>query len=273
MFLLLSECSGYVIGNKCQPMMGYVTAYVEHARVPSPSDKEMVASTLLETLNLGMKQNIYSMGAVQKVVYVGTRQIVSGVHESANTGNETIGKSPLEIALVCGGSVLLLLLLIPVIVVSSRRRRKSSQSTRIILEPSVEDSDCENTVFSDEPTHSRRKYRLKPSKAKPAQLQLNSQQSLEGAEMSGSLAAMDALALKAQRRICSNDASSIPQSTPPSRRKEGPSTPQTIPDTSWNNSSASLDHHVLSKANLSCVQNHRTGAPPSTVSPKRNNSR
>lgn len=286
-------------------MVGYMKIYLERARV---TDAEAVAisDAVLIAIENGMQSNVYAKGAIKNLVYVGDRTpppppsqpeslppllpsppppvvtvpVPASKEEplpsSLASGKRGLGNT--EIGLIAGASALAFLAALLALCFCMRRRNKESTTNESIPKEKLGD---EEDGAMDSSSKAGHRGRNSHKKVAPA---IVLQKSLEGAEIPGSLAAMDELALKPQIRRDEDDVKmyadsndgSVPLTPPRVNRTVQTSSSCSTPNSGGRDSSGdgSVDYPLpmfptLSPVPLSPVRNQKTGYSPSRVSPKR----
>jgi hypothetical protein len=285
-------------------MTGQMTLQIEKERV-TPSEEVLLQTALLEAIESGMENGIYIKGSVTKLAFIGSRSSLStptAVSEEASPtmkksirsgGNGGLGAT--EISLISVASILLVLLIAIALLLLARRSKKvksansprNSPGRKVALD---DDSENPETIGDgrSEWDNTSEKIRAAPPIAR--------QYSLEGSEIPGSLAALDALALKPQfprlNEPCFSSSADegygrSPPRTPPKINRDSrtnrppppppPPRPQPIQSEGRSPDPEQEDQikHSFSSAStqsevpLSPVRNKKSGVSPSQVSPKR----
>ena len=171
-------------GSTCIPIKGYITATVDSSASATVQDNVMRG--LLKVVRQGMQDDIYVSGNVRKVSFIGARTDSSngfatdGVR-AADTNSQKQGLSGIGIAFLCIGSVLFIALI--ALFIRRRQRRKSEERDMVFHDATMEAARkraLELGEQGDEEYHSRG-----PGLT-----------GIEGADIPGSLANKDELALK-----------------------------------------------------------------------------
>jgi hypothetical protein len=298
-------------GTECQAVEGSLTLYLEGARV-SP-DKQEILDTLdaiktgvLRAIQAGMDTHVYSKGAVQRLVFIGNRTVGSDPSEIAPVMIEeiTVESDPSEIApvmiegiqgvlvpaeggstglggatigAIAGASGFVLIAAVLALLLAKRRKSESGNVSKTRLDEDEEGYGRGREVaIIVGNRHRTGQKRVAPT--------LDTQYSLEGAEIPGSLAAMDALALKPQTEgIEVGDEDGIP--LPPAIPRLVNSSSSSLIENSSSSFGSKIRQGSLASqmekrqdiqarltfptAPLSPVRNSDTGISPSKVSPMR----
>lgn len=276
-------------GTSCETMVGYMKVYVERARVLE-GEVDSISDAVLNALEIGMKANVYSKGAIRNLVFIGERPpLLKPVNvsreepplalEASTTSEENnSGMSNTTIGLLAAVSASLFLLAL-LLLFLCLRRKKGDSTDQCLPTAKLDEEDGAMDISSNSG-----RWRRRNGQNKVAPIATNG--SLEGAEIPGSLAAMDALALKPQfKREEAEDGQSSESEmeaaplTPPriSRTVRSPvleqATKNSVEDQKETGSvEASLPLIPASDpppVPLSPVKNRRSGESPSRVSPKR----
>mmetsp|Transcript_8848 Transcript_8848/g.12597 ORF Transcript_8848/g.12597 Transcript_8848/m.12597 type:complete len:454 (-) Transcript_8848:140-1501(-) len=113
----IDECIGLPVPKalsettECQPMKGYMTAYIRGDVELSDSVKSSVQNSIQRFVRAGMNSNIYTTGNIRKVSYIGT--VVDHTAGGATIGQENNGgKSGLRVEVMVAislGAVIIIL--------------------------------------------------------------------------------------------------------------------------------------------------------------------
>lgn len=296
-------------GTYCQSMVGLMTVYLENARI-SDSEIAAIEATTYEAVAAGMNSDTHLKGAIKGLTYIGDRSTPAPTVDATGvaaappgtlgtpdepalvpeispekapeiSGNSVVAVSQGEpiaisgsdegslegaqIGLISAASAILIVAALVGLLLSKRRRR-------------VESLDEDDGAFGA--------YGVSSKGSPPRSFfpVLAQQLSLEGAEIPGSLASQDAMALKPQYKRAEDDNSCVGGDS--KRSEPAPRTPARVTnvaqqeDVALQASSSSqevtLDAGVLPTPSvlppsvpLSPVHNTKSGFSPSRVSPRR----
>jgi hypothetical protein len=279
---------------------GAITLYLEEARV-SPDEQNIlekvndIKKAVLSAIQAGMDTNVYTNGAVKRLIFVGNRtagydpstnvpvmiEVTQGVQEIQGvlvpTGGGSTSLGGATIGAIAAASCFVLIAAVLVLLLAKGRRSESGDVSKMRLD---EDDDSYGLGRGVTIIVANR-HRPSQKRVAPA---LDRQFSLEGSEIPGSLAAMDALALKPQTEgieVCHDYVIPLPPAIP---RLVHSSSSSLIDDSSSSFGSKTRPGSLASQmetrqglgarlnfptAPLSPVRNSDTGISPSKVSPIR----
>lgn len=171
-------------GSTCVPIKGFITATVNSSATATVQDS--ILRGLLKVVRQGMQDDVYVSGNIQKVSFIGSRTDTSNGFatdnvKAADANTSKPGLSGIGIAFLCVGTILFVALI--ALFIRKRYRRKAEERDMIFHDATLgaQKRALDQGEQGDEEYHSRL----------PAL-----EQGIEGADIPGSLANKDALALK-----------------------------------------------------------------------------
>jgi hypothetical protein len=169
-------------GANCVPIKGSITATVDSSA--SATTKDGILRGILRVVRQGMADDVYVSGDIKQVSFIGSRTDTSNSERSSSTAGsqsdaQAASVSNIGIAFICIGVVLLLTLI--ALLVTKRQRKKAEERNMIFHDATVEAQALALDKGGDT-------YHHRGAVVETA--------ALEGADIPGSLANKDELALK-----------------------------------------------------------------------------
>lgn len=171
----------------CQPMTGTMTAQVNVNLGLNPSLEESLRTGVLELVRQGMIDDTYVSGNLKKASFVGTRVAQPVVNPNANSVAEgdSATLSSVGIAFICVGGVMFFLLFFALFAFRRRHNRLKEERGVVFVDATIPPDEV---LGSDVAVNDGSPEWHQRSNA--------GAEDVDGADVPGSLAAMDTLALR-----------------------------------------------------------------------------